>query len=197
MYFCKWILVISYLFSFQSVSNGASRTESGNITNIGSRFGNPDRETFHSNDHKMKHFQNSGNGRSGLSNASSNIVYSNAASNFNSNMLQPSCSDNTNFSQTDRHTNFHNFQFGNPLPLHHIMPPPALDGNPYPPEFCMELLKAGGNMGYIPNSGTISAESLPMFDVPGIFGMPPIYGYRSVRYVNLYLLTYIPLLYQY
>ncbi|XP_047098911.1 uncharacterized protein LOC124713552 [Schistocerca piceifrons] len=179
----------------QAISVGCGPDSGGNtgyVYNNTSRFGSStaDRNVNYrlngnANDAVMKNVQSSGTGASHVTlNCARNSSFSNSATNFNSLLTQSSAIENANYLNTDnRASNFHPFQYGNAsLTLHQMIPPPPLDGTTYPPEFCTELLKARANLGYLTTSGPVGPDGLPVFDVPGLFGIPShVYGFRSVR----------------
>jgi hypothetical protein len=68
-------------------------------------------------------------------------------------------------------------------PLHHLIPPPPLDGSPYPTELYAELMKNRTGLGCLPpGPPSSSSDMLPFYDVSGMFSFQPhMYGFRSVR----------------
>lgn len=100
----------------------------------------------------------------------------------------PALETNTSFRPVDHRPSLH-IPYGPPNtnslpPLHHLIPPPPLDGSPYPTELYAELMKKRGSLGYLPPGppSSSSSDMMPFYDVPAIFPFPPqIYSFRSFR----------------
>jgi hypothetical protein len=114
-------------------------------------------------------------------------VFSNA--NFTSKNAPPppALETNSNFLPVDPLPS-HHMPYGPPgtssiPPLHRLVPPPPLDGPPYPTELYAELMKNRAGLGYLPPCApTSSSDMMPFYDVGGIFPFPShMYGFRSVR----------------
>ena len=124
-----------------------------------------------------------------LSSGNGSSVFNNtmASPSFNSGNPAPPMDTNSSFLPTDPRPNLH-LPYGppgtNPLtPIHHLIPPPPLDGSPYPTELYAELMKNRAGLGYLPpGPPSSSADMMPFYDVAGMFPFPPhMYGFRSVR----------------
>lgn len=210
--------------SFQSLSTGVSKGESGNCGyGNGLRFGGPSgMDRNGGSNYTLNHNNNSNN-----NNSSSN--FKNNSNNLNNNnnnndlggknlqglagvprLNQVSCGNNgsvfsnANFTSKnappppalETNSNFlpvdplpsHHMPYGPPgtssiPPLHRLVPPPPLDGPPYPTELYAELMKNRAGLGYLPPCApTSSSDMMPFYDVGGIFPFPShMYGFRSVR----------------
>jgi hypothetical protein len=122
-----------------------------------------------------------------LSSGNSGSVFS--STNFTSgNLPPPTLEPNSSFLPSDPRPSLH-LPYGPPVtsslpPLHHLIPPPPLDGSPYPTELYAELMKNRAGLGYLPPGPPSSSSSdlMPFYDVSGMFPFPPhMYGFRSVR----------------
>jgi hypothetical protein len=205
--------------SFQSLSAGLSKGESGNCGyGNGLRFGGPtgmDRNggssyILNHNNNSSCSNNNSSSNNSNLNNnnelggknlqgltgvprlnqvscGNNGSVFSNA--NFPSENVPPppTLESNSSFLPVDSLPSLR-MPYGPPgtsslPPLHQLIPPPPLDGSPYPAELYAELLKNRAGLGYLPPCAPASSsDMMPFYDVPGIFPFPPhMYGFRSVR----------------
>ncbi|XP_023712973.1 uncharacterized protein LOC111867394 isoform X2 [Cryptotermes secundus] len=191
--------------SQQSFSSGLTKGESGSFGyGNGIKFRGPSgMDGSGGSNYPLNHNNNNNNdnelggktvlgltGVSRLSQVSSSnggSVFSNP--NFTSgNPPPPTLETNKSFLPVDPRPSLH-MPYGPPNtnslpPLHHLIPPPPLDGSPYPTELYAELMKNRSSLGYLPPGppSSSSSDMMPFYDVSGIFPFPPhMYSFRSFR----------------
>ncbi|XP_021934301.1 uncharacterized protein LOC110836898 isoform X3 [Zootermopsis nevadensis] len=190
--------------SQQSFASGLSKRESGNFGyGSGIRFGGPcGMDRSGGSTYSQNHNNNNNNNELGgktlqgltgvpqlnqLSSGNSGSVFS--STNFISGS-PPTFEPNSSFLPADLRPSLP-MSYGPPgtnslPPLHHLIPPPPLDGSPYPTELYAELMTNRAGLGYLPpgppSSSPSSSDMMPFYDVSGIFHFSPhMYGFRSVR----------------
>lgn len=194
-----------YTYFFQSFSSGLTKGESGSFGyGNGIKFGGPSgMDRSGGSNYPLNHNNNNNNdnelggktvlGLTGVPRLNQ-VSSSNGGSVFNNpnftsgNPPPPTLETNKSFLPVDPRPSLH-MPYGPPNtnslpPLHHLIPPPPLDGSPYPTELYAELLKNRASLGYLPPGppSSSSSDMMPFYDVSGIFPFPPhMYSFRSFR----------------
>ncbi|XP_069679107.1 uncharacterized protein [Periplaneta americana] len=196
--------------SQQSFSSGLNKGEAGNFGYSGSNGmrlgGSSGMERGGGSNYPLNHNNNNNNNNNELGGKTlqaltgvprlNQLSSSNNGSAFNNTMTSPSFNSgnppptletNNSFLPTDPRPGLH-MPYCPPTtntlpPLHHLIPPPPLDGSPYPTELYAELMKNRPGLGYLPpGPPSSSSDMMPFYDVSGMFPFPPhMYGFRSVR----------------